>query len=112
VEGNSTIPFEIKRIFFMRGMPADASRGAHAHRICYQFIILTNGGCDFILDNGKTRSQFRMDSSDTGILVPPMTWCVLMNFLPDTTCLVLASENYDEKDYIRDYMSFMEEVSA
>jgi hypothetical protein len=110
IEGGNTIPFEIKRVFYITEVPRGSLRGGHAHRKCHQFIVLVKGELSCTIDHGDGHeTSFTMRSGDSGIHVPPMTWCSLF-MDPDTVCLVLASERYDESDYIRQYDLFLEEV--
>ncbi len=110
IEGGLTVPFEIGRVFYMAHVPGLAVRGGHAHRTCHQFIVPLAGQLDALLDDGMGPVQTVLDHMGTGLHVPPMTWCELRNFWQETVCLVLASERYDESDYIRDFKQFLEEV--
>jgi hypothetical protein len=110
IEGGSTIPFDIKRVFYFTDAPSTVGRGGHAHRKCHQFIVLLKGGMNVSLEHPDgTVSEILLRSGGSGFHVVPMTWCQL-TVSPDTICLVLASEHYDEADYIRDYNTFREEV--
>lgn len=110
IEGEATIPFGIKRVFYMTGVPYLAVRGGHAHRGTHQFIVSLEGRFDATLDDGSGPNRTRLDRLGSGLYVPPMVWCELRNFQPGTVCLVLASEHYDESDYIRDFNQFLKEV--
>ena len=107
VEGNQHLPFEIKRIYYLYDVPGGATRGGHAHRHTHEFIIATNGSFDVILDHGLEKKRYHMNRSYYGLYVPPMIWRELDNFSSGSVSLVLASEAYDEKDYIRDYDEFV-----
>jgi hypothetical protein len=110
IEGGSTIPFGIKRVFYFCDACSTATRGGHAHRKCHQFIVLVKGGMNVALEQPDgTVSEIHLNGSGSGFHVPPMTWCELV-VSPDTVCLVLASEHYEEADYIRDHGTFLEEV--
>lgn len=106
VEANKEIPFEIKRIFYITNVPTDGQRGGHAHKTLHQFLIATSGSLDVIAENGQKRTTFSLNSPGIGLYLPPMTWKVMSNFTPGTVCLVLASNYYDESDYIRNYDDF------
>jgi len=111
VESGIIVPFEIKRVFYMTDVPPQGiSRGGHAHRKCHQFIILASGGMNVDLDyDGQRNTAIYLRSPNVGFHVPPLVWCTLTLY-PSTVCIVLASELYDENDYIRDYSTFLEEV--
>lgn len=100
------LPFVPKRYFAVFGAGPDAKRGEHAHRTLHQFVVCLAGGCTIILDDGTSRDSVRLTSPTVGLHMHPMTWCVLQDFTPDAMVLVLASDVYDEADYIRDYAEF------
>ena len=112
VEGGEHIPFEIKRTYHIYDVPGGSERGAHGHRHLHQFIMAMSGSFDVNLDNGFTRMKFQLNRSHYGLYVPPMHWRVINNFSSGAVCLVLASEHYQESDYIRDYELFQQEVAA
>lgn len=108
IEQNDHIPFEIKRVYYLYDVPGGESRGGHAHRELEQFIIAANGSFDLILDDGTDRERIHLNRSYYGIYMPAGVWRELENFSSGSVCLVLASEHYDEDDYIRDYETFVE----
>ena len=111
VEGLSDVPFEIARVYYI--LPGDGSpRGFHAHKDLEQLMICVAGSCRIILDDGRSRSDYRLDQPDRGLMVGPMTWREMHDFSEDTVLLVLASKPFDERDYIRDYNDFVREVKA
>ncbi len=110
IEGNNHIPFEIKRVYYLYDVPGGESRGGHAHKNLQQFIIAANGSFDVILDNGQQKKRFHLNRSYYGLYIKNMTWRELDNFSSGSVCLVLASDVYDEDDYIRDYDTFKEIV--
>lgn len=106
IEGNRHIPFDIKRVYYLYDVPGGEERGGHAHRSLQQFIIAANGSFDVILDNGTTKMRFHLNRSYYGLYIPKMIWRELDNFSSGSVCVVLASEYFDEDDYIRDYQTF------
>ncbi len=110
VEGGQLIPFDIKRLYYLYDVPGGATRGGHAHRELRQLIIAASGSFDVILDNGKTRQKFSLNRSYKGLYIPTMTWREIENFSSGAVCMVLASEHYNESDYIYEYEDFLKEV--
>jgi dTDP-4-dehydrorhamnose 3,5-epimerase-like enzyme len=110
IEGNRHIPFKIKRVFYLYDVPGGESRGGHAHKHTQQFIIAASGSFDVILDDGFERKRFHLNRAYYGLYIPPMVWRELNNFSSASFCLVLASELYDEEDYIRNYETFKKMV--
>lgn len=108
VEGGTHIPFDIKRTYHIYDVPGGSERGAHAHRGLRQLILAMSGSFDVNLDNGVANYKFHLNRSYYGLYVPPMHWRVIDNFSSGAVCLVLASERYEEADYIRDYDQFVE----
>ena len=103
IEENNHIPFEIKRVYYLYDVPGGETRGGHAHKKLHQFIIAANGSFDVILDNGDKKKRFHLNRSYYGLYIKNMIWRELDNFSSGSVCLVLASDFYDEDDYIRDY---------
>lgn len=110
VEGGDLIPFDIKRLYYLYDVPGGATRGGHAHKNLRQLIIAASGSFDVVLDNGKTRQKFSLNRSYKGLYIPTMIWREIENFSSGAVCMVLASEHYDESDYIYDYNDFLKEV--
>lgn len=110
LEGEKTVPFAIQRVYYLFGTQLGVSRGFHAHRKLQQVAVCVTGSCRMLLDDGQKREDVWMDSSIKGILLPPMIWHEMHDFSSDCVLLVLASENYDEKDYIRSYENFLEMI--
>lgn len=106
VENSKTIPFDVKRVYYLYDIPGGESRGAHAHRKLSQLIIAASGSFDVILDDGNVKRTFTLNRPCHGLLVVPGIWRVLNNFSSGSVCLVMASLIYDEIDYIRDYKEF------
>lgn len=107
IEGGEDIPFEIKRIYYLYMVP-EAARGAHAHKELQQLLIATSGSVDITLDDGHEKKTFHLDRPWKGLLVVPGLWRDLDNFSGGTVLMCLASEKYDEGDYIREYDEFLE----
>lgn len=110
LEQNRNIPFEIKRVYYIYGTPENVRRGFHAHKALQQVAVCVKGACSFLLDNGRERVDCRLDSPTTGLLMGAMLWHEMYDFTEDCVLMVLASELYDEADYIRDYKAFRKEV--
>ncbi len=110
LEKGNDFPFDIKRVYYIWGTKSHAIRGKHAHRKLEQVIICTSGSCDFILDNGHERTTVHLDNPAQGLHIKHNIWREFTNFSPDCVVMVLASEHYDEADYIRDYDTFLNEV--
>lgn len=109
-EGYNT-PFAIKRVYYIFNTKKDVRRGFHAHINLKQMAVCVKGSCTFILDNGRTREEIRLESPSHGLLIEGLIWREMYDFSEDCVLLVLASEHYDEDDYIRDYDHFMKEVN-
>ena len=103
VENNNTIPFEIRRAYYLYDIPGGEERGAHAHKELQQLIIATSGSFDVVLDDGNVKRTFTLNRPYQGLLVVPGVWRELRNFSSGAVCLVLASMVYDANDYIHDY---------
>lgn len=101
------VPFDIKRVYYIYETGKDVSRGFHAHRNLNQVAICVAGKCRMVLDNGHIREETWMSSPTRGLLIESMVWREMHDFSDDCVLLVLASEHYDESDYIRDYSKFL-----
>ncbi len=108
VENGVTIPFDIKRIYYLYDVPGGVSRGGHAHKGLYQLIFAASGSFTVTLDDGKVKRAYTLNRPYQGLLVKPGIWRELDDFSSGSVCLVLASEKYDEADYIREYEKFLE----
>ena len=111
LEGNKSVPFDIKRVYYIFGTKEGVSRGFHAHLNLKQVAVCVTGSCRFVLDNGKQREEVVLDKSTTGLLINDLTWREMYDFSPDCVLMVLANEHYDESDYIRDYQEFLKAVN-
>ena len=106
LEANETIPFDIKRVYYLFGTNQDVTRGLHAHLALKQVMLCVTGSCKVLLDDGVVRETIVLDSPTKGLLVEGLLWREMSQFSPDCVLLVIASEHYDESDYIRDYDQF------
>ncbi len=112
LESNNTVPFDIKRVYYLFGTKEGVSRGFHAHKALKQVAVCVTGKCKMLLDNGKEKAEVWLDSSTKGIFIESMVWREMHDFSDDCVLLVLASEHYDEADYIRDYDDFIKKVNG
>ncbi len=110
LESNKSVPFDIKRIYYLTDLKKSEPRGFHAHKSLKQVAICLQGSCRFILDDGKSREEFVLSSPTQGLLIEEMYWREMDQFSDSCVILVLASELYDESDYIRDYNEFKKRV--
>ena len=107
VEGNTHIPFDIKRVYYLYDVPGGTDRGSHAHKGLHQFVIAMSGSFDIVLSDGDRERRFHLNRSYSGLYICPMMWRTLDNFSSGSVCMVLASEIYDVNDYIRDHDEFL-----
>ena len=112
LEANRQIPFDIKRVYYIYRTEKEVARGFHAHKQLQQVAVCVAGKCRMILDDGKKREEMWLDSPAKGLLIEDMAWREMHDFSEDCVLLVLASEHYDEADYIRDYETFLNGVKA
>lgn len=111
VENFREFPIEIKRIFWIYGVPEGEGRAAHAHKEQIQLLIPVAGSFRVVLDNGKDRETFFMNEPNKGLLVYPPIWISIEDFSKDAVCMVVAPEIYDESDYMREYDEFLDWVN-
>ncbi len=102
-----TVPFEIKRVYYLYDIPSSAHRGGHSHKNLKQILISISGSFDVIIKDGITVKKITLNKPDKGLLIGSNTWRELENFSSGAVCLVLASNVFDEADYIRDYDEFL-----
>ncbi len=110
LEANKTVPFDIKRVYYIFGTKQGVARGFHAHKALEQVAVCVTGSCRMLLDNGQEKEDVLLDSPTKGLLIKDFVWREMHDFTPDCVLLVLASEYYDEADYIRDYDDFLKVV--
>ncbi|MDB2549236.1 FdtA/QdtA family cupin domain-containing protein [Porticoccaceae bacterium] len=108
IEGDKHVPFPIKRVFYLYDVPGGADRGGHALKSCHQFLVAISGSFDVILDDGVEKKRIQLGRSYYGLHIPPHIWREMDNFSSGSVCLVLASGEYDESDYYRDYGPYLD----
>ena len=107
VQNGITVPFDIKRVYYLYDVPGGESRGSHAHRELSQLIVAASGSFRVVLDDGSVKRAFVLNRPYQGLLVKPGIWRDLDDFSSGAVCMVLASEVYQPEDYIRDYDEFI-----
>lgn len=110
LEAEKTIPFPIKRVYYIFGTQEGVARGFHAHKKLSQVAICVTGKCRMLLDDGRNRESVWLDSPTKGIFIENMIWREMHDFSENCVLLVIASQHYDEKDYIRSYEAFLKDV--
>lgn len=105
VEKN-TLPYKIKRVYYLYDVPSTATRGGHAHINLQQCLIALSGSFDVVLNDGKNQKVITLNKPNKGLLIPNGIWREIENFSSGSVCLALVSEVFDENDYIRDYNQF------
>jgi dTDP-4-dehydrorhamnose 3,5-epimerase-like enzyme len=103
----STIPFEIKRVYYLYDIPSTARRGGHAHKEQIELLVALSGSFDVILKDGSDAKTVTLNKPDKGLVIPRNTWRELENFSSGAVCLVLASDVFEEEDYIRDFNAYL-----
>lgn len=106
VENRKEVPFDVKRIYYLYDVPGGADRGGHAHKVLYQLIVAASGAFTVVLDDGTKKKAFTLNRPYQGLLIKPGIWRTLTDFSSGSICMVMASEKYDEKDYLRRYDEF------
>lgn len=106
----SNIPFDIKRVYYIFDTTPGTVRGHHAHKTIKQVLIVTSGSCTIVCDDGKERIDYVLDWPDKALYIEGMIWREMKDFSKGATLMVLASEYYDENDYIREYDTFLKEL--
>lgn len=107
VQSGDTVPFDIRRVFYIYDIPGGEARGAHAHKACHQFLVAASGSFEVVLDDGSEKRTVFLNRPFMGLHIPPGIWAAEQEFSSGAICLVLTSEAYDEADYIRDYDSYL-----
>lgn len=110
LESEKNIPFEIKRVYYIFGTHQGVARGFHAHRNLKQVAVCVAGSCRIVLDDGTQRQETWLNSPTKGLIIDSLIWREMHDFSEDCVLLILASEHYDETDYIRNYNDFLERL--
>ena len=103
--------FDIKRVFWIYGVPEGAIRGEHANRSCTELLVAVSGSVKVWLTDGNSECEFVLDTPEKGLYIPPMVWCRLTAFSADCVCLCMANQDYDERLYINQYEDFIKETT-
>ncbi|WP_375238708.1 FdtA/QdtA family cupin domain-containing protein [Aurantibacter sp.] len=101
------VPFKIKRVYYLYDVPSGAYRGGHAHKQIFEYLVPLSGSFDVILKDGDSKEKITLNKPNEGLLIAPGIWRELENFTSGAVCLVLASEEFDEADYVRDYKTYL-----
>ena len=107
VENGITVPFDVKRIFYLYDVPGGASRGGHAHHSLSQLLVAVSGSFSVTLDDGTVRRTYLLNHPYQGLIIEPGIWNTLDDFSSGAVCMVLTSDIFSEEDYIRDYKDFL-----
>ena len=110
VHGRVNLPFDIARVFYLYDIPGGEARGAHAHKMCHQFLVAASGSFEILLDDGHNKRTVTLNRPYYGLHIPPGIWASEQSFSSGSICLVLTSHVYDEADYIRDYKSYLKHI--
>ena len=108
LENNNNIPFNINRVYYLYDVPSNEERGGHAHYELKQYLVAATGSFDIVLKDGLNSNVVTLNRPDQALYIVPGIWREIRNFSGGATCLVLASHEFDEKDYIRDFNEFKE----
>lgn len=108
VQNGETLPFDVKRVYYLYDVPGGESRGSHAHRELEQLIVAASGSFTVVMDDGINKKTFFLNRPYQGLYVKPGLWRDLEDFSSGAVCMVLASEIYQKEDYIRDYQEFLD----
>lgn len=102
----NTIPFVMKRVYYLYDVPTESSRGGHAHQEQQSVIIALSGSFEVVVDDGHSKKSIMLNKPNKGLYIPTGIWREIDNFSSGAVCLVLASTNYNEAEYVRDYEVF------
>ena len=107
VQSGMNVPFDIKRVFYLYDVPGGEARGALAHKQCHQFLVAVSGSFEVVLDDGNNKRTVVLNRPFYGLHIPPGIWAAEQGFSSGSVCLVMASEKFEEEDYIRKYEDFL-----
>lgn len=110
IENKKNIPFDIKRIYYIYSTEENAHRGFHAHKSLDQVLICIHGSCTILMDDGQNKQEVVLNNPSEGLYLNNCIWREMYNFSKDAVLLVLASDYYNEEDYIREYSKFLEYI--
>lgn len=111
LEEHHNVPFDVKRVYYIFGTKENVRRGFHAHKNLKQLAICVSGSCKFLLDDGKSKVEYLLNSPSQGLNMEGLIWREMYDFSSDCVLMVLADAYYDENDYIREYNNFLKEVN-
>jgi len=111
IEGD-TVPFAIKRVYYLYDVPSGAERGGHAHKNLKQFLVALSGSFDVVLKNGKEEKVITLNKPYEGLLINPGIWREIRNFSSGSVCLAVVSDVYREDDYIRDFDNYLKYING
>lgn len=111
IEQGYNAPFEIKRVYYIFDTKEGVERGFHAHINLKQIAVVVKGSCTFVIDNGIRREEIKLTNPNQGLFIEGLIWREMKDFSENCILIVLASEHYDESDYIRDYSEFMDIIN-
>ena len=112
LESNKNLPFAIKRVYYIYDTLPDEERGFHAHKQLEQLVVAMDGACEFVLDDGQKRQSIWLNRPDVGLYIGKNMWREMRNFSYGCKLMILASDYYDESEYIRDYDEFLKAVKG
>ena len=109
LEANEHIPFDVKRVFWITHVPADKTRGGHAHWTCHEAVFPVSGSFEIEVDDGVCAATLVMDNPSVGVVIPAGVWCELRHFAPGTVCVAVASESFNPDGYSHDKVQWRHE---
>lgn len=112
IEAEKSVPFPVRRVYYIYGTKHGVERGFHAHKALNQVAVAVSGSCEMILDDGDQEVSVCLDSPEQGVLIEPKVWHYMKGFSPNCVLLVFADEHYDERDYLRDYDEFLKFING
>lgn len=110
VEEGHEVPFNIKRVYWIYGVPEGEERGKHSNKVSWEYVVAVSGSVEITLEDKNGRETYLLDSKEKGLVIPPDTWDEIRNFSQDAVLLVLASHSYDETAYINSYEEFLQYI--
>ena len=108
ISEKADVPFSFSRVFFTYNAQSNTIRGSHAHKTCSQFLLCPYGSFEVEVTDGTRSKTFKMENPSVGLFIPPLIWSTQKNYSSGAVCLVLASEKYDQNEYVRNFDKFKE----